>query len=82
MCERKKTRVLGTLLMLLKALSSFFLELLCKTLNSRMNIKETRAVSNIIKKNGKCAPDPKNNPKVLLSVKLKFDKLLYTNFIL
>ena len=34
-------------------------QLLSKTLNSRMNIKETRAVLNIVKTDGKLAPEGK-----------------------
>ena len=34
-------------------------QLLSKTLNSRMNIIETRAVLNMVKQAGKCAPEAK-----------------------
>ena len=44
MCERKKTGVHGTLEMILLAWKFNSKQLLCKTLNSRMNIIETRAV--------------------------------------
>ena len=39
-------------------------QLLSKTLNSRMNIIETRAVLNMVKKVGKCAPEAKRNFQV------------------
>ena len=45
---------------------------LCKTLNYRMNIIETRAVSNILKKVGKCAPEAKRED---LEIILRFLKL-------
>ena len=44
MRERKKTAVHGTLEMILLAWKFNSKKLLCKTLNSRMNIIETRAV--------------------------------------
>ena len=50
MRERKKTGLHGTLHMLLMAWKFNSKQLLSKTLNSRMNIIETRAVLNIIKK--------------------------------
>ena len=53
MRERKKTGVHGTLEMIPLAWKFNSKKLLCKTLNSRMNIIETRAVSNIVKKDGK-----------------------------
>ena len=53
MRERKKTGVHGTLEMIPLAWKFNSKQLLCKTLNSRMNIIETRAVSNIVKKDGK-----------------------------
>ena len=53
MRERKKTGVHGTLEMVSLAWKFNSKQLLCKTLNSRMNIIETRAVSNIVKKDGK-----------------------------
>ena len=59
MHERKKTAVHGTLGMLLMAWKFNFKQLLSKTLNSRMNIIETRAVLNMVKKVGKCAPEAK-----------------------
>ena len=49
MRERKKTGVHGTLEMIQLAWKFNSKQLLCKTLNSRMNIIETRAVSNIVK---------------------------------
>ena len=53
MRERKKTAVHGTLEMALKAWKFNSKQLLSKTLNSRMNRIETRAVSNIVKKDEK-----------------------------
>ena len=50
MRERKKTGVHGTLKVVPLAWKFNSKQLLCKTLNSRMNIIETRAVLNIIKK--------------------------------
>ena len=52
MRERKKTGVHGTLEMIPLAWKFNSKKLLCKTLNSRINIIETRAVSNIVKKDG------------------------------
>ena len=59
MRERKKNGVHGTLQMILLAWKLNSKQLLCKILNSRMNIIETRAVLNIIQKDGKCAPEAK-----------------------
>ena len=53
MRERKKTGVHGTLERILLAWKFNSKQLLCKTLNSRMNIIETRAVLNIVKTDGK-----------------------------
>ena len=69
MRERKKTGVHGTLEMTLLAWKFNTKQLLSKTLNSRMNIIGTRAVSNIVKKDGKYVLEDKtggpiNNPKV------------------
>ena len=50
--ERKKTAVHGTLGMAVMAWKFNSKQLLCKTLNSRINIIETRAVSNIVQKDG------------------------------
>ena len=49
MRERKKTAVHGTLEMIPLACKLNSKQLLCKTLNSRMNIIETRAVLNMVK---------------------------------
>ena len=51
--RRKKTAVHGTLEIILLAWKFNSEQLLSKTLNSRMNIIETRAVLNIIKTDGK-----------------------------
>ena len=59
MRERKKTGVHGTLEMTLLAWKFNSKQLLSKTLNSRMNIIETRAVLNMVKTVGKCAPEAK-----------------------
>ena len=69
MRERKKTAVHGTLEMIHLAWKFNSKKLLCKTLNSRMNIIETRAVLNIVKKDGKYVLEaklggPRNNLKV------------------
>ena len=68
MRKRKKTAVHGTLEMISLAWKFNSKQLLSKTLNSRMNIIETRAVSNIIKKRKICSGGqmggPRNNPKV------------------
>ena len=50
MCERKKTAVHGTLQMTPLAWKLNSKQLLSKTLNSRRNIIETRAVLNIVNK--------------------------------
>ena len=52
--ERKKTAVHGTLEVIPLAWKFNSKQLLCKTLNSRMNIIETRAFLNMVKKVGKC----------------------------
>ena len=59
MRERKKTAVHGTLGMAVMAWKFNSKQLLSKTLNCRMNIIETRAVSIIIKKDGKYVPEDK-----------------------
>ena len=59
MCERKKTGVHGTLGMMSMAWKFNSKQLLYKTLNSGINIIETRAVLNLVQKVGKCAPEAK-----------------------
>ena len=59
MRERKKTGLHGTLEMIPLAWKFNSKQLLSKTLNSRMNIIETRAVWNIVQKDGKWAPEGK-----------------------
>ena len=59
MRERKKTGVHGTLEMISVAWKFNSKQLLSKTLNSRINIIETRAVLNINKTDGKWAPEGK-----------------------
>ena len=57
MCKRKKTGVHGTLEMIPLAQKFDSKKLLSMTLNSRMNIIETRAVLNIVKKDRKWFPE-------------------------
>ena len=57
--ERKKTAVHGTLEMIILAWKFNSKQLLSKTLNSRMNIIETRAVLNIVKTDRKWFPEGK-----------------------
>ena len=59
MRERKETGVHGTLEMIPLAWKFNSKQLLSKTLNSRINIIETRAVLNIVKSDGKWAPEGK-----------------------
>ena len=59
MRERKKTAVHGTLIMNSLACKFNSKQLLSKTLNSRMNIIETRAVLNFVKTDRKWAPEEK-----------------------
>ena len=59
MRERKETGVHGTLEMIPLIWKFDSKKFLCKTLNSSMNIIETRAILNMVKKVGKCAPEPK-----------------------
>ena len=59
MRERKKTGVHGTLKMTPLAWKFNSKQLLAKTLNSRMNIIETRAVLNIVKTERKWAQEGK-----------------------
>ena len=59
MRERKKTAVHGTLELVSLACKFNSKQLLCKTLNSRMNIIETRAVLDIVKTDRKWAPEGK-----------------------
>ena len=66
MRERKKTGVHGTLEMIYLAWKFNSKQLLSKTLNSRMNIIETRAVLNIVKADGKWAPEGKREGPELI----------------
>ena len=59
MRERKKTGVHGTLEMIPMTWKFNSKQLLSKTLNSSMNIIETRAVLNIVKTERKWAPEGK-----------------------
>ena len=75
MCERKKTGVHGTLELIPVAWKFNSKQLLCKTLNSRMNIIETRAVLNIVKTDGKWAPEGKREGLELIN--FQFRSTLY-----
>ena len=66
MRKRKKTGVHGTLEMMYVAWKFNSKQLLCKTLNSRMNIIETRAVLNIVQQEGKWAPEAKREDSELI----------------
>ena len=66
MRERKKTAVHGTLGIALMAWKFNSKQLLSKTLNSRMNIIETRAVLNTLKQDGKCTPEAKREGQELI----------------
>ena len=66
MRERKKTGVHGTLEMIPLAWKFNSKQLLSKTLNSRMNIIETRAVLNSVKTDGKWAPESKREGPELI----------------
>ena len=59
MRKRKKTGVHRTLDLIPLAWKFNFKQLLSKTLNSRINIIETRAVLNIVKTDEKWAPEGK-----------------------
>ena len=72
MCKHKKIVVHGTLEMILLAWKFNSKQLLSKTLNSRINIIETRAVLNIVKTDGKCAPEAKRENRLfskMISIK-------------
>ena len=66
MRERKKTAVHGTQPMILMAWKINSKQLLLKTLNSRMNIIETRAVLNIVKTDEKWAREGKREGPELI----------------
>ena len=59
MCPSGQTERAGTNPKVFFAVIFNFNPLCLKTLNSRMNIIETRAVLNIVKTDGKCAPEAK-----------------------
>ena len=59
MRERKKTAVHGTLTMTYMAVKFNSQQVLIKTLIPTMNTLKDMAVSNIIKTDGKCAPEVK-----------------------
>ena len=65
----------GTLEMIPLAWKFNSKKLLCKTLNSRMNIIETRAVLNIVKTDGKWAPEGKREGLELIN--FQFRSTLY-----
>ena len=77
MRERKKTGVHGTLEMISLAWKFNSKQLLCKTLNSKMNIIETRAVLMPAKKNQKmCSGGQMGVPgtKVFFSLIFNFEQ--------
>ena len=59
MRERKKTAVHGTLEMTYMALEFNFQQVLLKTLIPTMNTLKDTAVLNVVKIDGKCAPEGK-----------------------
>ena len=59
MRERKKTGVHGTLTMTYMAVKFNFQQILLKTLIPTMNTLKDMAVLNIMKTDGKCAPEAK-----------------------
>ena len=59
MRERKKTAVHGTLKMTFNAVKFNFQQILPKTLIPTMNTLKDMAVLNIMKTDGKCAPEAK-----------------------
>ena len=74
MSERKTTGVLGTLVMIPLACKFNSKQLLSKTLNSRMNIIETRAILNIVKMaSGGQTGGPEINPSFIVH----FDNLTF-----
>ena len=76
MRERKKTAVHGTLEMVPLAWKFNSKQLLSKTLNSRMNIIETRAVLNIVQTDGKWASEGKREGLELIR-DFQFQSTLY-----
>ena len=70
----------GTLEMTYLAVEFNFQQVLLKTLIPRMNTLKDTAVLNIIKTDGKCAPEakregPRINPKVFFAIIFNFKKL-------
>ena len=78
MRERKKTGVHGTLEVVPLAWKFNSKQLSCKTLNSRMNIIETRALSNIVQKdeNGHLRPNGRAKFRSTISPILKSVKIV------
>ena len=78
MRERKKTAVHGTLEMIPLAWKFNSKQLLSKTLNSRINIIETRAVLNIVQKdeNGLLRPNGRAKFRATISPILKSVKII------
>ena len=74
MRERKKTAVHGTLEMTYRAVKFNFQKVLLKTLISRMNALKDMAVLNIIKTDGKCAPEAKREDLELIQL-LNFEQI-------
>ena len=66
MRERKKPAVHGTLEMTYMAVQSIFQQVLLKTLIPTMNTLKDMAVLNIMKTDGKCAPEAKRQDLELI----------------
>ena len=66
MRERKKTAVHGTLKMTYMAVKFNFQQVLLKTLIPTMNTLKDMAVLNIMKTDGKCAPEAKRQDLELI----------------
>ena len=74
MRERKKTAVHGTLKMTYMAVKFNFQQILLKTLIPTMNTLKDMAVLNIMKTDGKCAPEAKREDLELIQL-LNFEQL-------
>ena len=66
MRERKKTAVHGTLTMTYMAVKFNFQQILLKTVISTMNTLKAMVVLNIMKTDGKCAPEAKRQDLELI----------------
>ena len=76
MRERKKTAVHGTLEMTYMAVKFNFQQVLQKTLFPTMNTLKDMAVLNIIKTDGKSAPEAKREDLELIQMRLKSTRIL------